>query len=252
MKIQEKMQWRPISKYALRFNELAGKCGKLKIQPGYVRECGDREEQATSLLYIILFELLYYIENLQRYQRVSRFRQPCIFRSGFCIFSPTADGRASQRTESYSPLKGWSGAAVLNGPRCRPRCSQPLEDDMSPKSFRSVDRYHSADPAVMSAEEIVSGSPLEPLEKRIETILRNAGTAGLAKREFTRQTQFVDDRRRDTALAEMIRAGAIVAARRPTATKPTIVLGWQVVAKAHPIRKRWHRSRSLPRRRRHR
>jgi hypothetical protein len=95
---------------------------------------------------------------------------------------------------------------------------------MSPKSFRSVDRYHSADPAVMSAEEIVSGSPLEPLEKRIETILRNAGTAGLAKREFTRQTQFVDDRRRDTALAEMIRAGAIVAARRPTATKPTIVL----------------------------
>ena len=44
MKIQEKMQWRPISKYALRFNELAGRgtqknstrvCPRMRTRTGY-------------------------------------------------------------------------------------------------------------------------------------------------------------------------------------------------------------------------
>jgi hypothetical protein len=78
----------------------------------------------------------------------------------------------------------------------------------------------------MSAEEMFSSSPIshEPLETCIKTIIEKAGDAGLTKAEVTRRTQFVDHRRRNTALAELIKAGKIVAVRQPTATKPTIVL----------------------------
>ena len=98
-----------------------------------------------------------------------------------------------------------------------------LEDDMNLKSVRcSV----GAEPAVMSAEEMFSGSPIshEPLETCIKTIIGKAGDAGLTKAEVTRRTQFVDHRRRNAALAALIKAGKIVAVRRPTATEQVIVL----------------------------
>ena len=78
----------------------------------------------------------------------------------------------------------------------------------------------------MSAEEMFSGSPIshEPLETCIKTIIGKAGDAGLTKAEVTRRTQFVDHRRRNTALAALIKAGKIVAVRRPTATEQVIVL----------------------------
>jgi hypothetical protein len=79
---------------------------------------------------------------------------------------------------------------------------------------------------MMSAEDMVSGASIsrEPLATCIETIIAKAGGGGLSKAEVTRRTQFVDHRRRNTALAELIKAGRIVAVRQPTATKPTIVL----------------------------
>jgi len=60
-----------------------------------------------------------------------------------------------------------------------------------------------AEPAMMSAEEMASGSPIprQPLEACIETIIGKAGDAGLTKAEVTRRAQFVDHRRRNTALA---------------------------------------------------
>ena len=83
-----------------------------------------------------------------------------------------------------------------------------------------------AEPVVMSAEEMFSGSPIshEPLETCIKTIIGKAGDAGLTKAEVTRRTQFVDHRRRKAALAALIKAGKIVAVRRPTATEQVIVL----------------------------
>jgi hypothetical protein len=83
-----------------------------------------------------------------------------------------------------------------------------------------------AEPAMMSAEDMVAGAPRshEPLEACLETIIGRAGDAGLAKAEVSRRTQFVNHRRRNAALAELIRAGKIVAVRQPTATKPSIIL----------------------------
>src|SRR5512134_1470079 len=85
---------------------------------------------------------------------------------------------------------------------------------------------NAAEPAMMSAEDMVAGAPIshEPLEACLETIIARAGDAGLAKAEVSRRTQFVNHRRRNAALAELIRAGKIVAVRQPTATKPLIVL----------------------------
>jgi hypothetical protein len=64
----------------------------------------------------------------------------------------------------------------------------------------------------------------EPFERCVADILRGAGGKGLTKTELTRRTQFVDHRRRNAVLAAMIEAGAIVATREATATKPMMVL----------------------------
>ncbi|MFZ1413009.1 MAG: hypothetical protein WAS73_00300 [Defluviicoccus sp.] len=80
--------------------------------------------------------------------------------------------------------------------------------------------------SVVTPSEMFSGSFLrrEPFERCVTDILRDAGGKGLTKTELTRRTQFVDHRRRNAVLAAMIEAGAIVATREATATKPVMVL----------------------------
>jgi hypothetical protein len=82
-----------------------------------------------------------------------------------------------------------------------------------------------AEPAMMSTEDMVAGAPRsrELLEACLVAIIAKAGGAGLSKAEITRRTQFVDHRHRNAALAELIRAGKIVAVSQRAAPKSIVL-----------------------------
>ena len=137
---------------------------------------------------------------------------------------PPSPNAAHPTVSTASALEGWSGAVVPDRTAPPP---PPLHD---PGGRYEAEVYPLLGDAPRSGGVVgrgnVLGSPIshEPLETCIETIIGKAGDDGLTKAEVTRRTQFVDHRRRNTALAELIKAGKIVAVRQPTATKPTIVL----------------------------
>jgi len=80
---------------------------------------------------------------------------------------------------------------------------------------------HCANQTIREASMRVSENVIESNHKRALLILQGSGTEGMTRSEFTRRTQFMDGRQRDSVLqtlldAQFIEVAMIQGTRRPT------------------------------------
>jgi len=79
---------------------------------------------------------------------------------------------------------------------------------------------HCAEQTIREVAERVSENPTESYHKRALKILKEAGPAGMTKREFTRRTQFMDLHQRDSVLKTLLDADLISIEMRQARGRP--------------------------------
>ena len=81
-----------------------------------------------------------------------------------------------------------------------------------------------ADRTMNEVERRVADSDHQRTHKRVLEIIRAAGPVGVTKSDLIRRSSFVDKRQRDSIIADLVEAGLVGTALRPTATKSIMVL----------------------------
>lgn len=79
---------------------------------------------------------------------------------------------------------------------------------------------HCAEQTIREVTERVSENTTEANHKRSLMILKDAGAAGMTKRDFTRRTQFMDLRQRDSVLKTLADADLISVEMRQSKGRP--------------------------------
>lgn len=80
---------------------------------------------------------------------------------------------------------------------------------------------HCAELTIREASARVSENQVESHHKRALKILRDAGKSGMSKSDFTRRTQFMDHRQRDSVLRTLAEAGLIESMTLQSKGRPT-------------------------------
>ena len=80
---------------------------------------------------------------------------------------------------------------------------------------------HCANFTIYEATARISENVIESNHKRALQILKNNGANGMAKSEFTRKTQFIDHRQRDSVLRTLIDSGLIEVSILQNKGRPT-------------------------------
>ena len=83
---------------------------------------------------------------------------------------------------------------------------------------------HCAELTIREVTERVSENQVESNHKRAMRILRGAGEEGMSKSEFTRRTQFMDHRQRDSVLRTLIEARLLETLTLQSGGRPMQVL----------------------------